>query len=145
MDKYDVLKLDNQLGFPLYACSKELIKQFRPILEGLDLTYTQYITMSVLWEHKSMNVKEMGDILFLDSGTLTPVLKSLEAKGLVTRQRSKNDERVLEVGLTKEGLNLRDNALDIPTKMNGCVTLPTHEKIQLTILLRKMLGAMSND
>lgn len=145
MDKYDVLKLDNQLGFPLYACSKELIKNFRPFLEKLDLTYTQYITMSVLWEHKTMSVKEAGDILFLDSGTLTPVLKSLESKGYVTRQRSKDDERVVEVGLTKEGLALREKALDVPTKMNGCVTLPTHEKIQLTILLRKLLGAMGND
>lgn len=145
MDKYDVLKLDNQMCFPLYAYSKELIKMYRPLLDELDLTYTQYITMLVLWEHRNMSVREVGELLYLDSGTLTPVLKSLESKGFVTRQRSKDDERVLEVGLTREGLNLREKALNVPGQMNACINLPTHEKIQLTIILRKLLGNMNND
>ncbi len=100
---YDELKLQNQLCFPLYACSKEIIRAYKPFLDELDLTYTQYITMMVLWEKKEMNVKTLGENLFLDSGTLTPVLKKLEAKGLLKRNRSKDDERNLLVTITSEG------------------------------------------
>lgn len=92
-DKYDLLKLENQLCFPLYACSKEIVRRYKVYLDKLDLTYTQYIVMMVMWEDKELNVKELGDKLFLDSGTLTPVLKKLESKGYVTRERSKIDER----------------------------------------------------
>ena len=100
---YDVLKLENQLCFPLYAASREVIKQYRPFLEALDLTYTQYIAMMVFWEEKKISVKELGKKLFLDSGTLTPVLKSLEAKGFLKRYRSEEDERVLLVEITAAG------------------------------------------
>ena len=102
-DKYDVLKLGNQLCFPLYACSREIIKSYKPFLDEIDLTYTQYIAMMVLWEHKTMNVKAMGEQLYLDSGTLTPVLKKLESKGYITRQRSTADERNLVVTITDAG------------------------------------------
>ena len=93
--KYDVLKLDNQLCFPLYAVSKEIVRRYTPFLGEIDLTYTQYIVMMVMWEHKEVSVKELGQKLFLDSGTLTPLLKTLEKKGLVSRERSKTDERFL--------------------------------------------------
>ena len=99
-NEFDTLKLENQLCFPLYACSREIVKKYKPYLDELDLTYTQYITMMVMWERKQINVKELGECLFLDSGTLTPLLKKLEQKGWVTRQRAKSDERVLIVTLT---------------------------------------------
>ena len=94
-DKYDALKLENQLCFPLYACSKEIVRRYKPYLDEIDLTYTQYIAMMVLWEHGRINVKDMGALLYLDSGTLTPVLKKLEQKGYLTRERDHADERVL--------------------------------------------------
>ena len=93
----DSLKLENQLCFPLYACSKEVIRKYKPYLDKYDLTYTQYIAMMVLWEEKKVNVKELGQKLFLDSGTLTPLLKKLEQKGYIERKRSENDERNLYI------------------------------------------------
>ena len=121
MEKYDALKLEKQLCFPLYAVSKEIVKKYKPFLDELDLTYTQYITMMVMWEHKEMNVKELGEHLYLDSGTLTPVLKKLEQKGWVKRNRAKEDERVLIVTLTTEGEKLRDKAVEIPQKVGASV------------------------
>lgn len=88
-NEYDALKLCNQLCFPLYACAKEIVRRYKPYLDEIDLTYTQYIAMMVLWEHKQINVKDMGAFLYLDSGTLTPVLKKLEQKGYLTRERDK--------------------------------------------------------
>ncbi len=140
MDKYDALKLENQLCFPLYAASREVIKQYRPFLEALDLTYTQYITMMVLWENRQISVKELGQKLFLDSGTLTPVLKSLEAKGLVSRSRSTLDERVLIVDCTPQGLALRDKALDVPGQIAGAIRLNKEEAETLYSLLYKLLS-----
>ena len=138
-DRYDVLKLENQLCFPLYACARETIKLYTPLLEKLDLTYTQYITMLVLWEKKSINVKTLGEVLYLDSGTLTPLLKKLEGKGLVTRQRSKEDERNLIVELTEAGEQLREEALSIPIAMAKCVSLEPEEARPLYRLLYKLL------
>ena len=137
---YDGLKLERQLCFPLYAASREVIKRYRPYLDPLDLTYTQYIAMMVLWERGRLSVKEMGKKLFLDSGTLTPVLKSLEAKGYVRRNRSSEDERVLLVEMTEEGEALRERAADIPEKMAACVDLEPQEALQLYALLYKLLG-----
>lgn len=131
MEKYDALKLEKQLCFPLYAVSKEIVKKYKPYLDELDLTYTQYITMMVMWEHKEMNVKELGEHLYLDSGTLTPVLKKLEQKGWVKRNRAKEDERVLIVTLTAEGERLRDKAVEIPQKVGGCVCLDQEEAASL--------------
>ncbi len=139
-EKYESLKLDRQLCFPLYACSKEIIRKYKPYLDDIDLTYTQYITMMVLWEKKTVNVKTLGECLYLDSGTLTPVLKKLESKGYITRVRSNEDERNLVVSITKEGEDLRDRALDIPESMGSCVKLTPEESKLLYSLLYKIIG-----
>ena len=143
MSKYDALKLGNQLCFPLYAASREVIKQYRPYLDALDLTYTQYIAMMVFWEEKKVSVKELGKKLYLDSGTLTPVLKSLEAKGFVKRYRSTEDERVLIVEITDKGEALRDRALSVPAEVGKCVRLEQHEALELYQLLYKVLQGMN--
>ena len=138
-DQYEALKLSHQLCFPLYACSREIIKRYKPFLDELDLTYTQYIAMMVLWEQGQLTVKELGAALFLDSGTLTPLLKKLEAKGYITRRRSQADERSLLVGLTAQGLALRDRALSVPVQMARCVRLEPEEVKELYRLLYKLL------
>lgn len=142
--KYEALRLENQLCFPLYAASREIIKQYRPYLEALDLTYTQYIAMMVFWEEKKLSVKELGKKLFLDSGTLTPVLKSLESKGYVIRSRSKEDERVLNVEITEKGEALKEQAVSIPQSVAGCVKLDKEEAMQLYQLLYKVLGGLKD-
>ncbi|MBQ8288808.1 MAG: MarR family transcriptional regulator [Clostridia bacterium] len=138
--KFEGLKLGNQICFPLYAASREVVKQYRPYLDELDLTYTQYITMMVFWEHKKLSVKELGEKLYLDSGTLTPVLKSLEAKGFVRRFRSTADERVLLVEITEAGEALKNAAAEVPAKVAGCVKLKPGEAVELYRLLYKLLG-----
>lgn len=145
MDKYESLKLENQICFPLYACAKEITRHYRPFLESLDLTYTQYITMMVLWEEKEINVKRLGERIFLDSGTLTPLLKQLEKKEYIVRGRSKDDERVLNVKITDKGLKLRDKALDVPTKIASCVKLSQDEAVFLYKILYKLLGNIENE
>lgn len=142
MDKYDVLKLENQLCFPLYACAKEIVRRYKPYLDELDLTYTQYIAMLVLWEHKRMNVKELGNSLYLDSGTLTPVLKKLEAKKYISRERSKEDERNLIIAITPEGEKLKEKAVEVPYKMGQCIHLRPEEATQLYGLLHQLLRDM---
>ncbi len=139
-NKYESLRLDNQICFPLYAASKEIIRKYRPYLEKLDLTYTQYIAMLVLWEQESVNVKELGAELFLDSGTLTPVLKSLQKKGLIVRKRDKGDERVLIVGLTAKGAALKDYAVNIPKSIVSEFNLEKKEALELYRLLYKILN-----
>ncbi|MBO5624080.1 MAG: MarR family transcriptional regulator [Butyrivibrio sp.] len=139
-EKYESLKLGNQLCFPLYACSKEIIRKYKPYLDDIDLTYTQYITMMVLWEKKTVNVKTLGECLYLDSGTLTPVLKKLESKGYITRVRSNEDERNLVVTITEEGEALKDKAVDIPSEMGSCVQLTKEEAQVLYNLLYKIIG-----
>lgn len=143
--KYDVLKLANQLCFPLYACSREIIKQYKPFLDEIDLTYTQYITMLVLWERKSINVKSLGDLLYLDSGTLTPLLKKLESKGFVTRQRSAEDERNLIVTITEDGEALKERAVSVPGEIAKCSNLDPEESAMLYRILYKMLGKKAVD
>ena len=137
--KYDALKIGNQLCFPLYACSREIIKRYKPFLDEIDLTYTQYIAMMVLWEQGSTTVKELGNALYLDSGTLTPLLKKMEAKGLITRRRSEADERSLIVSLTAEGEALKDKALSVPRQMASCVCLEPEEAQELYRILYKLL------
>lgn len=139
-ERYEALRLDNQLCFPLYACAKEIVRRYKPFLDEIDLTYTQYIVMMVLWEEREINVKELGSRLYLDSGTLTPVLKRLEQKGLITRQRDDKDERVLIVSITKEGDELKDKAVEIPVKMAGCVSLEPQDAAGLYRLLHKLLA-----
>lgn len=142
MDKYETLRLGNQLCFPLYAVSKEIVKQYKPYLDDLKLTYTQYLVMMVLWEHKQMNVKELGQWLYLDSGTLTPVLKKMEQKGLVKRTRSVEDERILHVTLTDEGEALKEKALIIPERIGACIHLKKEEAGLLYDLLYKILDGL---
>ena len=139
-NKYDVLKLDNQLCFPLYAVSKEIVRRYTPFLNEIDLTYTQYIAMMVMWEHREMSVKELGKKLLLDSGTLTPLLKTLEKKELVTRVRSREDERFLVVSITDKGMKLREKAVDIPARIGGCVQLSKDDAVQFYATLRKLLS-----
>lgn len=138
----DALRLDNQLCFPLYACSREVIRRYKPFLDELDLTYTQYIAMLVLWERRSVTAKELGSCLYLDSGTLTPLLKKLEAKGLLTRRRSEQDERSLVLSITQQGMDLRAQAEHIPQAMGKCVELEGAEKETLLRLLRKMMDGI---
>lgn len=139
---YDMLKLENQLCFPLYACSREIVKKYHPHLDEIGLTYTQYIVMMVMWDKKRLSVKELGEKLYLDSGTLTPVLKSLESKGFVTRKRSSEDERVLIVEITDGGEALKERAAEIPPKIACCVTLKPEEAAELHRMLYKILGSM---
>ena len=142
--KYAPLRLENQLCFPLYACAKEIVRSYKPYLDKLDLTYTQYITMMVLWEKKKVNVKTLGKSLLLDSGTLTPVLKKLEAKGFIKRERKAADERNLEVTITPEGERLREDALCVPSEIGSCVNLSKEDAAELYRLLYKVLGNVSS-
>ena len=136
---YDVLKLENQLCFPLYAASKEVVKSYTPFLSELDLTYTQYIVMLALWEYEKLSVKALGDKLFLDSGTLTPVIKSLQEKGYVEKARLKEDERVIEVTLTTDGEEPKKKAIDVPEKISREICLSPEEAMTLYGLLYKIL------
>lgn len=142
-DKYERLKLENQICFPLYACSKEIVRLYKPFLDALDLTYTQYITMMLMWDKLELNVKSIGERLYLDSGTLTPVLKKLEQKGYLSRKRDIADERNLIVTVTKEGLNLREKALSVPEDISSCISMNPEESALLYQLLYKILGDLS--
>lgn len=139
-NEYESLRIENQLCFPLYACAKELVRKYSPLLEKIDLTYTQYITMMILWENKEIKVKDLGEKLFLDSGTLTPLLKKLEAKGYVERIRDKSDERNVTIKITKEGEKLQDKALTVPEEIKKCIYLSPVEANVLYELLNKLLN-----
>lgn len=143
--KYDALKLENQLCFPLYAAAKEVVKKYNPYLSEIDLTYTQYITMMVLWEKHEISVRELGEHLYLDSGTLTPLLKALEKKGYVTRKRSEADERVLIVTVTDEGMELRDKAVSVPESVGSCIQMEPDEAAELYRILYKILDGLNDD
>lgn len=140
MGNNDQLKLENQLCFPLYACAKGLVRQYTPLLDKLGLTYTQYIVMLVLWEQDKLPVKQLGQYLYLDSGTLTPVLKKLEKSGWVKRARDVEDERIVQVSVTEEGLALQEKAQSIPTEIANCLNLEPEESKVLYTLLYKMLN-----
>lgn len=142
--KYDALKLSNQVCFPLYACSKELVSQYTPYLKKIGITYTQYIVMMVLWEHGSVSSRELADKVHLDYGTLTPVLKKLESIGYLTRTRDPEDERLLIVTLTEKGDEVKDEALKIPSCIAACVGLNEEEFKMLYILTYKALNNMEN-
>ncbi|RXJ79401.1 MarR family winged helix-turn-helix transcriptional regulator [Arcobacter sp. F2176] len=142
-NKDEILKLENQLCFPLYACSKEVVRIYKPFLDKLDLTYTQYLTMMVMWEHKEINSKLLGKYLYLDSGTLTPLLKKLESKGYITRTRAQEDERNLVVRLTLEGEKLKDNAIKVPEELGRSLQMDKDDVENLYALLYKVLGKIS--
>lgn len=141
-DRYEALKLKNQLCFPLYAVSKEIVKQYTPLLDKIGLTYTQYIAMMVLWEEKEVTVKALGNRLLLDSGTITPVLKTLEKKGYVNRRRSQTDERVVYAVLTDEGLALREQAVEIPEKIGACIPLEPEDAANLYRILHTIMDRL---
>ena len=140
--RYDCIRLGNQLCFPLYACSKEVVRQYRKPLEELGLTYTQYVVMMVLWEHGGMTEGELGKLVHLDSGTLAPLLKRLEKQGLITRTRPDDNERKLFLSLTEQGEALKDKAVNVPQSMQGCIALDDDELLQLKRLLDKALLKM---
>ncbi len=142
---YDQLKLENQLCFPLYACSRYITRLYTPVLEPLGLTYTQYITLLVLWETDGMTVKALGEKLMLDSGTLTPLLKKLEQQGLIERKRSESDERSVIVTLTSKGAALKESAAEIPEKIAGCVKLPKEDGEDLYRLLYAVLSSQKEE
>jgi len=139
MEQYEPLKLKNQLCFPIYLCSKEIIRKYTPYLNKLNLTYTQYIVMMYLWENQETNVKELGKTLLLDSNTLTPLLKKLEQKEYIKTTKSEIDERNLVIKLTKKGENLKQQALEIPKQIGKCINLEKDETIILYKTLYKIL------
>lgn len=139
-----LLKLENQLCFPLYAAAKGVVAQYKPFLDEIDLTYTQYIAMMVLWEHKTVNVKDMGRLLYLDSGTLTPLLKRLEGKGFVRRERDAKDERIVNIHITDDGVLLKERAALIPLKMKDCISLSLEDTKSLYRILHKLLAGLQD-
>ena len=141
-DGHDMLKLKNQLCFPLYACSREIVKKYHPFLENIDLTYTQYIVMMVLWEYGGMTEGELGRIVRLESGTLAPLLKRLEKRGLIERIRPEDNERKLFLKLTPDGEALKQKALAVPCAMRDCIRMPTEDLLLLRALLNKALHSM---
>lgn len=141
-EDFACIRLDNQLCFPLYACAKEVVRQYRKPLESLNLTYTQYLVMLVLWEKGGMTEGELGRIVRLDSGTLAPLLKRLEKQGLLHRSRLDQNERKLLLTLTEAGEALREKAVQVPEAMRGCIDLPEEELLQLKRLLDKALIKM---
>lgn len=142
-DKYDSLKLENQLCFPLYACAKEVTRAYKPYLDELDLTYTQYITMMVMWEQRELRVKDLGKFLYLDSSTLTPLLKRLEEKGYVTRRRSTEDERDLIITITELGEALKEKAIAVPARLRACIDMNPQKAQVLYDLLYELIGKLT--
>ena len=145
MDKYDALKLENQLCFPLYAAAKEVVRLYTPYLSELNLTYTQYIVMMLVWEKKEIVVKELTERLFLDTGTLTPLLKNLERKGLILQRRSPRDRRSVVVEATEAGMALREKAVEIPYKVGACLPLEPQELQALHRTLYRILAHIRKD
>lgn len=141
-DRYESIRLKNQLCFPLYACSKEIIRQYRKPLEKLGLTYTQYVVMMVLWEDGGMTEGDLGKKVYLDSGTLAPLLKRMEKQGIINRVRPDDNERKLFISLTEKGEAMKEQALDVPKAMNGCIDLPENELKELKRLLDKAVSGM---
>ncbi|QDW21675.1 MarR family winged helix-turn-helix transcriptional regulator [Flavobacterium sp. KBS0721] len=140
MENHHSLQLENQLCFPLYAIAKEIIGLYRPFLDAIDITYPQYLVMMVLWENDGLTVNQIGAKLYLDSGTLTPLLKRLEAKGFIIRKRKKEDERVVEVFLADKGRNLQQKACEIPAKMQEKLNLTIEDLVELKETVQKILN-----
>ena len=141
----EILKLSNQICFPLYASGKEIVRRYKPYLDKLDLTYTQYIVLMVLWENDHISVKSIGERLYLDSGTLTPLLNKLLDKGLISKTVQPQDERELIISLTDKGLQLKERAKEVPPQIASKVQLSQEEAITLYKLLYKLLEGFKND
>lgn len=144
MDKYESLKLQNQLCFPLYSVSNSIIRSYKPLLDELGLTYTQYLAMMALWEKERLNEKELGECLFLKSNTLAPLLKKLRAKGFVSIQKDKKDARNIVISLTEEGRTLKDKAIHIPSSIAKTLNISQQEAMKLYQILHKILEGKSN-
>ena len=140
--EYPQLKLDGQICFPLYACARKVIGTYNPLLRPFGLTYTQYLVMLALWERGREKVGELCHRLYLDCGTITPMLKKMEEGGLLTRCRCKVDERVVYVALTEKGWALREEIRDIPLKVGECIPLSQEDAYELYKLLHKLLGTI---
>ena len=138
----DQLKIDNQLCFPIYALAKEIVNKYRPFLAELDLTYPQYLVMLILWESKEQTVSQLGEKLNLDSGTLTPLLKRLEQKNLIHRNRNPKDERVVQINLTNEGSSLQEKAVEIPSKMFESLAISEEEIKNLKLNINNLLNIL---
>ena len=143
--EYESLKLCNQVCFPLYACSKELVRQYGPYLQELGLTYTQYLVMMVLWEKQTVSSRELAECVRLDYGTLTPVLKRLEQAGYLQRTRAREDERMLTLALTEQGKELREKAVSVPPAVAECMGLTAEEFRALYMLTYKALRHMEQN
>lgn len=143
MKNLQQLKLDNQICFPVYALSREIVGRYRPLLDQLDITYPQYLVLLTLWEHQEQSVSQLGEKLYLDSGTLTPLLKRLEQKKLVTRSRSKEDERIVKIKLTSEGQSLQKKAASIPKQLFEDMKVPEEELKQLKTTIEKILTTLN--
>ena len=139
------LKLKDQLCFPFYIVSKEIIRKYKPLLDKIDLTYTQYITMMYLWERSETNVKDLGEKLFLDSGTLTPLLKKLEKNGYIIREHEENDARNLKISLTKTGKDLENAAIKVHDNMCKYINISNEEYIVLKKVITKILDNLKED
>jgi len=144
-EEFNPLALDNQLCFSLYVCSKEIIRKYQPLLEPLGLTYTMYITLLSLWEKDNVTVKDLGKRLFLDSGTLTPVLKKMEKQNLIARNRSQEDERTVFITLTKDGKAMKKKCQDIPQKMVCTNLLDLQKAPKLLAALHEIMERISGD
>ncbi|MBQ7600930.1 MAG: MarR family transcriptional regulator [Lachnospiraceae bacterium] len=143
-DYHEAMKLGNQLCFPLYAASRNVISLYTPYLKPLGLTYTQYITLLALWEKDGITVGELCGKLMLDNGTLSPLLKKMQQEGLVERTRSEEDERVVVITLTEEGRALKEKAKDITVRVAGCIDLPPEKAMMLYSLLYELLENQKN-
>ena len=139
MDKYEPIRLKNQLCFPLYAVSNKIIRNYKPFLDELDLTYTQYIVMMVLWEKENINEKQLGEMVHLKSNTLTPLLKKLQDKGYITIRKNSGDERNLVISLTKKGSELKDRAVHVPENLSKTLNISREEAEYLYSILYKIL------
>ena len=140
--EYPQLQLDGQICFPLYACARKVISAYNPLLKPLGLTYTQYLVMLELWQREKVKVGELCHRLYLDCGTMTPMLKKMEESGWITRCRCRQDERVVYVALTEKGRALREEVRDIPGKVGECISLPREDTYELYKLLHKLLDTM---
>ena len=143
-DYHEAMKLANQLCFPLYAASRNVIGLYTPWLKPMGLTYTQYIVFLVLWEKDGITVGELCEKLMLDNGTLSPLLKKMQQAGYVERKRSEADDRVVVITLTEKGKALQEKAKDVPEKVAGCIDLPQEKANQLYSLLYELLDSQRN-
>lgn len=138
-NKYDTIKISSQLCFPLYVCAKDIVRRYTPYLNKINLTYTQYVVMMAMWEHRKLNITDLGNYVHLDSGALTPLLKKLENKGYILREKSRIDERSKIISITKKGLSLRDEAVNIHKKMGRSINISKEEFDLLYSLLYKVI------